>query len=199
MFNATCEPAGGSATAALTSQNGDQTKQVTAPFTISPCRAGSPLPSRGTGAKGGKPRVDGASATGLTTGKPSLVFQVVAGRSAGKLSALTVTLPRGLRFVRHRLGGKLRMQGVSVAGAKLKSAVLQHGHLVITLRRAVDNVIVLLSPGAGRVQEPEVTGAAPQAQEPQADGSGQGLAGQADQGPGRDPEPAPAQERAPYA
>jgi hypothetical protein len=148
VFNATCRPPSGSATATLTSQNGDHSKQVTAPFTISPCTAaGAPRPSGGrTGAKGGKPpRIDGTSASGLTTGKPSLVFQVVAGKGAGKLSALTVELPRGLRFVRHRVHGKLAVQGVSLAGAKLKSAVLQHGHLVITLRSAVDNVIVGLS------------------------------------------------------
>ena len=146
VFNATCAPASGSATATLTSQNGDQSKQVTAPFTISPCTgAGAPGSSSGTGSKGGKPRVDGTSASGLTTGKPSLVFQVVAGKGAAKLSALTVELPRGLRFVRHRVHGKLAVQGVSLAGAKLKSVVLQHGHLVITLRSAVANVIVSLS------------------------------------------------------
>jgi hypothetical protein len=146
VFNATCEPASDSATATLTSQNGDQSKQVTAPFTISPCTgAGAPGGSgKGTSSKGRKPRVDGTSASGLTTGKPSLVFQVVAGKGAGKLSALTVELPRGLRFVRHRVHGKPSVQGVSLAGAKLKSAVLQHGHLVITLRGAVPNVIVSL-------------------------------------------------------
>ena len=146
VFNATCVPASGTATATITSQNGDQSKHVTAPFTISPCTgAGAPGSSSGTGSKGGKPRVDGTSASGLTTGKPSLVFQVVSGKGAGKLSALTVELPRGLRFVRHRVHGKLAVQGVSLAGAKLKSAVLQHGHLVITLRGAVSNVIVSLS------------------------------------------------------
>jgi hypothetical protein len=146
VFNATCVPASGSATATLTSQNGDQSKRVTAPFTISPCTgAGAPGSSSGTGSKGGKPRVDGTSASGLTTGKPSLVFQVVSGRGAGKLSALTVELPRGLRFVRHRVHGKLAVQGVSLAGAKLKSVALRHGQLVITLRSAVSNVIVSLS------------------------------------------------------
>ena len=94
---------------------------------------------------GKPPRIDGTSASGLTTGKPSLVFQVVAGKGAGKLSVLTVELPRGLRFVRHRVHGKLTLQGVSLAGAKIKSAALQHGHLVITLRGAVANVIVSLS------------------------------------------------------
>jgi hypothetical protein len=145
VFNATCRPTSGTATATLTSQNGDQTKRVAAPFSISPCTAAAPGSGTGTGAKGKLPRIDGTSAAGLTTGKPSLVFQVVAGKNAGKLSVLTVELPRGLRFVRHRVHGKLTLQGVSVAGAKLKSAVLAHGHLMITLRKAVANVIVLLS------------------------------------------------------
>jgi hypothetical protein len=145
VFDATCRPASGSATASLTSQNGDQTKQATAPFTISPCTAvGAPGPS-GAGTKGKSPRVDGSSAAGLTTGKPTLVFQAVAGKGAGKLSVLTVELPRGLRFVRHRVRGKLMVQGVSLAGAKLKSAVLSRGHLVITLRNAAANVIVIMS------------------------------------------------------
>jgi hypothetical protein len=149
VFNATCKPASGSATATLISQNGDQTKQVLSPFTISPCSLVSPLyPSGGARGKGAKPRIDGMSVTGLTTGKPSLVFQAVAGKNAGKLSMLTVELPRGLRFVRHRVHGKLKLQGLSVAGAKLKSAALQKDHLVITLRNAVDNVIVSLSPKA---------------------------------------------------
>ena len=148
VFNATCRPAAGTATATLTSQNGDRTKQAVTPFSISPCVPVNALSSGGTRHKGKSPRVDGASAAGLTTGRPTLVFQVVAGRNAGKLSTVTVTLPRGLRFVRHRSHGRLRMQGVALAGAKLKSAVLQRGHLVITLRRPVDNVIVSLSPRA---------------------------------------------------
>jgi hypothetical protein len=147
VFNATCRPPSGSATATLTSQNGDQTKQATAPFTISPCTAvgASGQSGSGPGAKGKPPRIDGTSAAGLTTGKPSLVFQAVAGKGAGKLSVLTVELPRGLRFVRHRVHDKLTLRGVSLAGAKLKSAVLSHGHLVITLRNGVANVIVSLS------------------------------------------------------
>jgi hypothetical protein len=147
VFDATCKPPSGSATATLTAQNGDQTKQVVAPFTISPClETSSSQPSGGsTKGRGKTPRIDGASASGLTSGKPSLVFQVVAGKNAGKLSVLTVELPRGLRFVRHRVHRALKLQGVSVAGAKIKSAALTGGHLVITLRKAVSNVIVSLS------------------------------------------------------
>jgi hypothetical protein len=146
VFDATCKPPSGSATATLTAQNGDQTKQVTAPFTISPCLESSSQPSSGSGrARGKAPRVDGASASGLTSGKPSLVFQVVAGKNAGKLSVITVELPRGLRFIRHRVHGALKLQGVSVAGAKLRSVALKRGHLVITLRKAVGNAIVSLS------------------------------------------------------
>ena len=200
VFNATCRPPSGSATATLTSQNGDQTKQATAPFTISPCTAtGAPGQSgSGTGAKGKPPKIDGTSAAGLATGRPSLVFQAVAGKGAGKLSALTVELPRGLRFVRHRVHGKLRLQGVSLAGAKLKSAVLSHGHLVITLRHAVANVIVSLSSKAlaesgslksqarrHRLKSLKLTVLVKDAR------------GRQNEGPGADPEPAPAQEVAP--
>jgi hypothetical protein len=146
VFNATCRPASGSATATLTSQNGDQTKQVAGPFTISPCSLATPgSSSSGTGAKGGKARIDGASAMGLTTGKPSLVFQAVAGKNAGKLSMLTVELPKGLRFTRHRVHGALKVQGVTLAGAKIKSTVLKAGHLVIILRSPVNSVIVGVS------------------------------------------------------
>ncbi len=147
VFNATCRPASGSATASLTSQNGDQTKQVAAPFSISPCSLVSPLQSSsGAGSgKGGKPRIDGASTAGLTTGRPSLAFQAVAGKGAGKLKTLTVELPKGLRFTRHRVHGTLKVQGISLAGAKLESAALKSGHLVITLRSAVSSVIVSLS------------------------------------------------------
>jgi hypothetical protein len=144
VFNATCHPASGTATATLTSQNGDQTKQVAAPFTISPCTLTSPLPSR-TGSGGGKTRVDRASASGLATGTPSLVFRVLAGKNAGKVSMVTVKLPRGLRFTRHRVNGALKLQGLSLAGAKIKSEVLTNGHLVITLRKAVASVTVRLS------------------------------------------------------
>ena len=123
VFDATCRPASGSATATLISQNGDQTKQAPAPFTISPCTSvgASGQSGSGTGAKGKPPRIDGTSAAGLTTGKPSLVFQAVAGKGAGKLSVLTVELPRGLRFVRHRVHGKLTAAG-RVPGAEPSSS-----------------------------------------------------------------------------
>ncbi len=147
VFDATCKPPSGSATATLTAQNGDQTKHVVAPFTISPCVVSTrSQPSNGsTKGAGKRPRVDGASASGLTTGKPSLVFQVVAGKHAGKLSVLTIELPRGLRFIRRRVHGALKLRGVSVAGARIRSAALKGGHLVITLRSAVSNLIVSLS------------------------------------------------------
>jgi hypothetical protein len=56
-----------------------------------------------------------------------------------------VELAHGLRFTRHRVHGALKLQGVSLAGARIKSAALKGGHLVITLRGAVNNVIVRLS------------------------------------------------------
>jgi hypothetical protein len=148
VFETSCTHSSGSATATLVSQNGDQTKSVSAPFTVSGCTsppAGGKKPPASTGAK---PEIHAASLSGLTTGKPSLVFQLVAGKKAPNLSSFTIELPSGLRFVRHRVHGKLTLRGVSVTGGKIKSVVLKHGHLVISLRRAVSSTILAISPRA---------------------------------------------------
>jgi hypothetical protein len=149
VFQTSCTNSSGTATATLTSQNGDQTKSVSAPFTVSGCTTppgggkGQPPPAL----SGGKPQIHAASMSGLTSGKPSLVLQLVAGAKAPKLSSFTIELPRGLRFVRH-LGKRLTVSGISVSGAKIKSIALQHGHLVVTLRRAVASTILSVSPRA---------------------------------------------------
>jgi hypothetical protein len=150
VFEASCTNSSGSATATLTSQNGDQTKAVSAPFTVSGCVSppgggkGQPPPPSG----GGKPQIHAASMSGLASGRPSLVFQLVAGAKAPKLSSFTIELPSGLRFVRHRVGKRLTVSGISLSGAKIKSIALQHGHLVVTLRRPVASAIVDVSPRA---------------------------------------------------
>ncbi|HWE10387.1 MAG TPA: hypothetical protein VG325_13620, partial [Solirubrobacteraceae bacterium] len=56
-----------------------------------------------------------------------------AARRGAKLAAVTVELPAGLRFVGH---GR-RVSGVAVSGARIRSVSISHGHLVITVRRAV--------------------------------------------------------------
>jgi hypothetical protein len=157
VFETSCTNSSGNATATLTSQNGDQTKSVSAPFTVSGCTkppgGGTGQPPRGgTGqpptSTTGKPQIHAASMSGLATGKPSLVFQLVAGNKGPKLRSFTIELPSGLRFVRHRVGKRLTVSGISLRGGKLKSIALRHGHLVITLRAAVASVTVDVSPRA---------------------------------------------------
>jgi hypothetical protein len=139
VFSATCRPPSGTATATLVSQNGDQTKQVGAPFTISPCV----LAGRGHHSHAGKPRIDRVSASGLAAGRPLLVFELVAGRNAGKLRLLTVSPPRGLQLTGRRTGR--RLAGLSLTGGAVTSARLRRGRLVIALRRPAGRVVVGLS------------------------------------------------------
>jgi hypothetical protein len=146
VFQSSCSTPSGTASATLTSQNGDQTKTVSTPYTVSRCT--KPSSGGGGGGKttsGKPPRLEGTSFSGLTTRKPTLLFQLVAGRGAPSLSAFTVELPRGLSFARHRVHGVLRLSGVSLVGAKLKSATLKKGQLTVTLRKAVGSVIVSIS------------------------------------------------------
>jgi hypothetical protein len=70
------------------------------------------------------------------------------GQHAPRLAALTVTLPAGLSFVRHRVRHRLGLTGVSLVGARIKSLSLSHGHLVITLRRPVSRLTVKLGRSA---------------------------------------------------
>ncbi|HEX3830413.1 MAG TPA: hypothetical protein VHW04_00510, partial [Solirubrobacteraceae bacterium] len=76
--------------------------------------------------------------------KPSLTFKVSVAKRASKISRITVGLPGGLSFVRHRVHKKLRVTGVSLRGANKKSLALSHGRLVITLRKPSAAVTVTL-------------------------------------------------------
>jgi hypothetical protein len=157
LFLATCAPPSGTATATLTDQNGDRTVTVPSAFTVSGCPSGGGGPGGGSGGGGGSTH-PGATAGGVTlskgrwsglgAGRPSLSFMLVAARSAPKLSALTIGLPGGISFVRHRVGKSLKVTGVTLTGAQIKSLSLSHGDLVITLRRPVSSLTVKLGPGA---------------------------------------------------
>ena len=158
LFQALCAPASGTATAALTDQNGDKTATVPASFTVSGCPSGGGGSGGGAGGQGGgggssggssgNPNVTKAGVSGLGSGHPALSFTVGVGKAAAALSALVVELPAGIRFVRHRSGGRLTVTGVTLAGARIKSLSLSHGHLVITLRKAVRHVTVRITAGA---------------------------------------------------
>jgi hypothetical protein len=142
VFETSCHTPSGTATAALTSQNGDLNTTVSTPFTVAGCDT---FVGGGGRSAGGKPQIHAASLSGLPGGKPALRFQLVAGKNAAKLRSFTLQLPSGLSFVRHRVRKVLKLNGVSVTGARLKSAVLAHGHLVITLARPVKSLILSIS------------------------------------------------------
>jgi hypothetical protein len=164
LFRATCQTPSGTATAALVSQNGDRTVNPTSKFTVSGCSSapndtggattgsggstksgsGSKSSSGSSTTSSGSTRVVSSAAHGLQSGKPSLTFKVSVARRASKISRLTVGLPGGLSFTRHRVGKTLELTGVSVRGAMVKSLGLSHGRLMITLRRPSAGVTVVL-------------------------------------------------------
>ena len=166
-FSTTCATPSGTATATLTTQNGDRTVAVPSPFTVSGCGASAGGGRAGGGGAGGggttnpgnstkprasrRPQIESASFSGLLRGKPSLSFRLLAGKNAPRLSSFTIKLPRGLSFVGRRVHGRLRVTGVSVKGAKIKSLALRSGELTVTLRRPVSSLSVKL--GAAALKE----------------------------------------------
>ena len=86
--------------------------------------------------------------SGLRSGHVALGFTISEGKRLAKINALTVELPSGLSFARHRVGRRLKVTGIALKGAKVKSLTLSHGHLVITLRKAVSAVTVQITPSA---------------------------------------------------
>jgi hypothetical protein len=89
VYDGSCRHPTGTATAAFTDQNGDPPFDVSSPFTIAGCP--TVISSR--------PRITAASISGLRSGRPVLRFRVSAGSGDGRLRSLTITLPRGLRFI----------------------------------------------------------------------------------------------------
>jgi hypothetical protein len=147
VFVVNCGTPTGTATATLVSQNGDETATAPAKFTVSPCTAppnNSTGPSSGGGGstKTARPALSAARIWGLLRGNAAMAFTVTAASGGPKLNRLTVQTAAGLRFVRSRAHNKLRLVGVTLKGARLRSASLSHGKLVITLRSAAKRVTV---------------------------------------------------------
>ena len=147
LFLTLCQDPTGTASATLTSQNGDKTATVPANFTIAGCPSTG---GTGTSAPAGGTAVTGSSASGLKAGHPSISFRLKVAKGAAKLRALTVELPKGLSFITHRAGRGLTVKGVRVRGAAVRSEAVNHGHLVITLSRPVSSLTVTLSGAALR-------------------------------------------------
>jgi hypothetical protein len=158
LFKSNCGTPSGTATASLTDQNGDKKASAPATFTVANCTAspgngsgsgsGSGGGNTGTSGSGGSPRLTKTKVTGLRSGHVALSFTISEGKRLAKMNALTVELPSGLSFARHRVGKRLKVTGISLKGAKVKSITLSHGHLVITLRKAVRTVTVQIKSSA---------------------------------------------------
>ena len=143
LFLTNCAPGSGTATGTSTDQNGDKTVAATVRYQISGCAASSNPTHNGT--TNGAPTLSTPIAAGLKTGHPSLSFRISVRKKAPKLTALTVKLPRGLSFVRHRVGKRLKVTGVAVKGAKVKSLAITHGRLVIKLGKPATALRVKLT------------------------------------------------------
>ena len=141
LFASDCSTPSGTASAALTDQNGDRTMNVPARFTVAGCPSSSNGAASGTGAV----RVSAPAAQGLASGHPTLSFRVTVARRAAKLRALTVTLPRGLSLAIHGARGRAWIRGVKVRAAALSALSLSHGKLVIRFKHAVAGVTVTLT------------------------------------------------------
>jgi hypothetical protein len=88
--------------------------------------------------------VSSTRVSGLTRRRPSLRFTVHAAKHS-KLRRVTVELPKGLSFRTHTIHKRRHVLGLAVKGAKLKSARMSKGHLVLTLRRPVASATVTIS------------------------------------------------------
>jgi len=149
-FAAFCSPASGTASSTLISQSGMHTT-VASPFTVAGCSGSqSGASGSGSGSKSspaGRAGIITAAVTGLASGHPTLSFKLTAGKNA-KLKSFSVKLPRGLSFVRHRIHGRLKLLGVALKGAKVKSLSLKRGALLVTLRAPVNTLSAKIGPRA---------------------------------------------------
>ena len=89
-------------------------------------------PRAKTARRVGKPTAT-AAASGLASGSPSLAIKAVRGKHAPSIKALSVGLPQGLSF---NASAALTAKAVSLAGASVASARVEHGVLVVSFHHA---------------------------------------------------------------
>lgn len=136
MFLTNCSPGAGVADGTSTDQNGDRTVSASVKYEIKGCPASSYSATRPSAlGKDTPPAVTSPALAGMKTGRPSLLFGVHVPRHAAKLTQVSVKLSRGIGFVRHRIGKRMRITGVRVIGARVRSLSIAGGRLVIRLRR----------------------------------------------------------------
>jgi hypothetical protein len=143
LFATNCRPASGIVTAAMTDQNGDKTVDSNDSYTVKGCSASTNSPTAVS--SDNTPTFSGGSVNKTKAKRLSLSFKLGVGKHGSKLSALTVELPRGLRFVRRGSGKHPKITGVAVRGAKVRSFKLSRGHLVITLKKSVGALSVKIT------------------------------------------------------
>jgi hypothetical protein len=131
-FDATCNPAAGSVTGSFTGWNAPSSPvSVSTPFAVSGC---PPAVSAAS------PTVSHGGLTGAGRGHPRLDFTLTAGRKA-KIDSFVVSLPKGLSFIASRAPAK----GVSVKGARVRSAAITAGKLHVRLASGASRLKVRLS------------------------------------------------------
>jgi hypothetical protein len=150
MFLTNCNPGNGVADASSTDQNGDKTVAAAVDYNISGCPASSY-----TGVTKSSPAAPNAvptlsaitspSLAALKAGKASLSFKVSEKKNAAKLTQVSVKLTPGISFIKHKVGKKMKITGVSLTGAKIKSLAISKGRLVIKLRKASTSFRVKLT------------------------------------------------------
>lgn len=152
VFTPSCNPPSGTASATLTSQNGDQTATAQAPFTVSHCPppTGSGPPPTGSGggpkppppphAQAGAPRLKSLSLRRRGHDRFGLRVGLVAGSNAPGLTSVSIALPARLRFT-GKSGHRPRLRRlVSSGGAGVASVKVVHRRLLIVLRHPAENV-----------------------------------------------------------
>jgi hypothetical protein len=90
----------------------------------------------------GNPALSHLSLTKVGAARPRLSFMLTAGRDAPQLKTVTVALPSGLTFTRSR--STITVTGVGNHRLKF-TASLQHGTLVLKLRRTSQQVHVTIA------------------------------------------------------
>ena len=133
LFLTNCNPGTGVADGVSTDQNGDKTVSAAVNYSIAGCAASSTSSGSKTNPS---PVVSAPALAGTKSGHPSLSFKVSTRKGAAKLTQLTVKLSGGLSFIRHRVGKRLKVTGVALTGAKIRSLAITRGGLVIKLRKS---------------------------------------------------------------
>jgi hypothetical protein len=150
LFLTNCNPGNGVADAASTDQNGDKTVSATIDYDIGGCPASSY-----TGATKSTPAAPNAvptlsavttsSLAALKANHASLSFKVSEKKNSAKLTQVSVKLTPGISFIKHKVGKKMKVTGVALTGAKIKSLAISKGRLVIKLKKASTSFRVKLT------------------------------------------------------